>query len=260
MALNKRSQFYYGIVVDSSNFNLDIKIGLINYQVPLSFGRYSLTDFKNSVQIALRQYTPLQFTVTVNRDDRVFTISAPSAFSILFSSGVNTLTNASELLGFEELDYTGNVSYSGLFGVGKVYRPQFILQDYVPTYFNVEANASRVNESASGIIESVTFGRRETMSCNITYVTNDYYSCAPNSIEKDDNAIENLLDFLDYCILKGDIEFMEDRDDAVSYEKLNLEQTSSSQNGTGYRIRELIGQRLPGFYETGVLNFRKIVF
>lgn len=260
MALTTRSQFYYGIIVDSSNFNLDIRIGMTNYQVPLTLGRFSLTDFANSVQIALRQFTPQDFVVTVNRDTRVFTISAPVAFQMLFLTGLNTLTNASELLGFQEIDYTGASTYTGVFGVGKSYRPQFILQDYVPTFLNVEANASRVNESASGINESVTFGRRETMSCNITYVTNLEVSCAVNSIEYDAQGLENLLDFLDYCILKGNIEFMPDRDDANNFEKLNLEKTGSSSNGTGYRIRELTGRRLPGFYETGLLDFRKIIF
>ena len=255
MSIKTYSKFYYGIEIDGSNSQIDLREGLTDYQVTLPRGLYSLTDFANTLATELLELGTQDYTVSINRDLRTFTIAAPLNFSLRFLSGPNTTNSAYEVLGFLQQDYTGSNSYSSVNGIGSVYYPQFILQNYVPSRHNQEANAARVNESASGIVENVTFGRRETMECNISYISDTYFS---NAVRKNINAVNETLLFLDFCIRKGNIEFMEDENNAGNFEKMLLEKTQASSNGTGFQLYELFSRGLPDFYETRTLQFRKI--
>ena len=53
------------------------------------------------------------YTVTYNDTTGFVTISAPSAFSLLWSSGANAATNSAVLLGFAATDLSGSTSYTG---------------------------------------------------------------------------------------------------------------------------------------------------
>ena len=66
-----------------------------------------------------------------------------------------------------------------------------------------------------------------------------------------------MISFLDYAITKGDIEYMEDRDLPDNFISVILESTSKNKNGVGYQLKE--NKQVPGYFDTGILKFRKKV-
>lgn len=256
MSIKTYSKFYYGIEINGSNSQFDIQEGMVINSFSLPFGLYTLTDLANELNTQLLQLGTQVFEVQIDRDERHFTISAPLPFSLRFLTGPNSQTSIAEVLGFPLQDFTGQNSYTSLNPIGKVYTPQFLLQSYIPSRHDQEANSSRVNESASGLVEAVSFGRKQTMTCNITFISDFYES---DAVRRNANGVAQTLDFMDFCIRKGNVEFMENENNSFNFEKLLLEKTQASANGTGFVLYELFNRGLPDFYETRTLQFRKIV-
>jgi hypothetical protein len=141
---------------------------------------------------------------------------------------------------------------------GSEYKPQFLLQKYTPFEKNKSFAQAKVNQSASGVVEVISFGSVEIMECRIEFITDINQGTGSTPIETDLNGVDNTLDFLNYCITKGNIEFIPDRDAPNTYQKCLLESTSSNRNGTGFKLNELTGRRLTGYFSSGLLRFRKV--
>lgn len=257
MALFTQSQFFFGITVDEGNRAIDFNEGGPDITALMDVGDYTFAQLGNEFARAMNAAGGQLYSVTPDRTNRWYNISGAGTFELLFDTGVSG-SESGNLLGFGENNYTGASSYNGVQGVGKNYRPQFLLQRYVPFVNSRSFVAGRVNESASGAIETVSFGRRQFMECNIKYITNiNQGSGSP--IETNLTGLEDALDFMNEIIRKVELEFMEDRDDPNTFDTCVLESTTADRDGIAFTLRELFGNNLAEYYETGKLTFRKIL-
>jgi hypothetical protein len=262
MTILTKSEFIYGFEVDATNRNLPIDEGGGELNALLNIGTYSFESFLTEVERALNEVSGQVYTITKDRQTRFVTITADTSnFELLFSSASTATVSCRELLGFDAVDTISDISHTGTNAAGKSYKPQFKLQDFVDFQDNVESSQAAVNTSASGVTEVVKFGLLEKMECNITYATDrDLRSCGVSSnIEYNATGVSNLRDFMSYCIGKGDLEFIPDRDDADTFTTCFLESTPESKEGVNFKLKELYAQKLIGFFETGKLIFRKVV-
>jgi hypothetical protein len=256
MTISTRSKFYYGYTVDQDNQAIDFNEGAGELQASLNIGNYTMTELAVEVARALTAAGTQEYSCTVNRNDRKYTISATSNFDLLFISGTRSAVSAKELLGYITDQLIQN-SYTSANSTGNEYKPQFLLQDYVTPDDLREANFAQVNESASGIVEVVRFGIRKFFEFNITFITNIAQGFdAP--IENNAQGVEDARAFLQFITDKNKIEFMPDRNTTSTYYKILVEKTAGNSNGTGYRLKELYSKNLAGYYETGKTQFRLI--
>lgn len=253
--INTRSSFYYGHSITDNNNTFSFEESGVEKVATLTVGEYTLTSFATAVTAAMTTAGAQEYSVSIDRSGRLITIYAPSAFSLLVSTGSNR--GAFSLMGFTGSDRTGTDAYQGDSASGSEYRPQFWLQNYISTDHYKEAVSASINESGSGDIQVISYGTRQFMECNIKFATNiDQGDSAP--IETNLSGVDDLVDFMDNITGKTKFEFMADRDTPSDYESFLLESTPSDKNGIGYRLRELYGMKLPYYFETGTLKFRKI--
>ena len=254
----KKGKFYYGHTVNLSNY-IDFKEGAgPNLVARVDVGEYSLTDFCNKVASALNAAGALDYTVTVNRTTRIITISASGNFTLLGSTGLNIGFGLFNLMGFDAVDTSSAASHAGNFASGSEWVPQFWPQSNVDFENNQAPIDGSVKQSTNGTVEAVRFGIKKIMEANFSYITD--YGLDPSNgiIDNNQNGISEARAFLEYATTKADLEFMPDRDAPDVFVKCLLESTQESPDGLGFRLKELYSQGLTGFYETGVLKFRKV--
>ena len=257
MSLTTHSKWYYGFTIDSSNSSLDFSEGGSEIQATLRVGSYSASEIAEEVAFALNDVASSEtYTVTFDRDTRVFTIAATGNFELLVSTGTRVGTSCFSTIGFTGSDRTGAATYDGNLAAGSEYKTQFILQDYIPSTNSKAANEGTVNISARGEVEVFKFGTKKFMTCSIKYVTN--IVTGSHVIRDDASGLDKFIDFMDFIITKSPIEFMPDENDTATFEKMLLETTEKDSKGLGFEIKEMITQKLPGFYESGKLVFRVI--
>lgn len=85
--------------VSSSNNNIDFKSGATTYSASVSAGIYDATTLATSLQTAMNNQLA-GFTVSYNINQKTYTISNASSFSLLFSSGSHASTSLWQVLGF----------------------------------------------------------------------------------------------------------------------------------------------------------------
>jgi hypothetical protein len=249
------SGFTYGHTITVDNQYIDFNEGSGEINGQLNVGVYSLAEFVNEVARALNELGSLTYTTTLDRSTRKITISATGTFSLLITSGIFVNSSVFGLAGFTGADLSGSASYEGDSASGSFFEPQFLLQDYVSFIDEQKAVDSTVNESGSGRIEVVTFGNQRFMTCNVT-LQNDYTQKIGGPIKNDPAGVTNLRNFLIYGVTKATLEFVPDIDSPTVFTKCILESTPSDSKGTGFKLNELIGRGLMGYYESGRLRFR----
>ena len=250
MTVFTKSLFYYGHTVTRENRSIDFKEGSSNFSAFLRVGSYGLQDFALEITRAMNLVSDNNYISSINRVNRTIEITGDIAFELLPATGVNSGTSALPLAGFD-VDTSSQTSHEGG-ASGKMFEPLLILQDFTPFDFDVESTDAVVNETASGRVETVTYGLSRFMSCNIRFQTNK----SINGV-KNENAVSELKEFMDYIITKGTIEFMSNKGETSSFTPCILESTARSSLGVGYRLEESNG--IPGFYDTGRLVFRERV-
>lgn len=257
MALDVFSQFFYGFTIDNENRYLNISEGGPEIQVELDPGTYTLTDAALMIQTAFNNAGTLTYVVSTDRSNQTFTIEGSANWSALIQSGTLGANQAWSVLGFPlGLDLTGTDTYSGTSPVVSVFRPQFWLQDYVPSTNRKRKAETTVRKTATGEVEVVTFGDERFMKCSVMFSTDKPMD--GKVIENNPNGVGDLRDFMDYCITKQKLEFMENRDNPNSFETMILESTEQSRDGVEFELREMVGQNLPDFFEVKNLIFRRI--
>lgn len=260
MAIFTKSAFRYGWIITDNNNYIDINEGSGEVNIELNVGSYTPATLVNELSAKLNTFLANDYTVSFDRDTRIFTITEAGAnnFDLPFATGTNFTRSAASVIGFNAFDLSGQSSYTGSNTTGSEFRPQFKLQGYVPFEDYVEANYSTVTESASGVVQVVKYGDRQFMECNIKYIVDkDILDCSnANPIEGDANALANARSFFDYATTKGDIEFIPDRDNVNEFETVILESTRISRDGTGYKLQPM--RQFYGYRETGALKFRKV--
>lgn len=250
--------FYYIEKITTTNYILNFKEPTqenIELTALINLGTYSLTGLMNEVVRALNSYGQNKYTGAINRETREVTISADNEFSLLTTSGAASDVSVLPVIGFIGADHVGNSSYIGA-AAGESYRPQFPLQEFVGSDKNKTGISPSLNESASGEVEFVTFGQKRMVKFNMKYITDQAFTQGGaltnlSSVNDTINLMEALTD-------KIPVEFMKSVDDKNSYETLLLEKTRGSSKGIGYELKELYGQNLIGYYETGKMEFRVI--
>lgn len=249
------SAFIYGPEVDENNLTIDLNEGSGEINIELNVGGYVLSDIATEVQRALNDAGALTYTVTMDRSTRKMTIAGSANFSLLFATGSFVSTSAAAILGYSAVDLSGTDTYTSDLTIGTVYNPQFKLQEYIAFEDWQELTQESQSESASGIVEVISFANINFMQCNIT-LANDYDQYGV--VERNLTGVSDLREFMKYIVKKLNVEFIPDREDVNTYHKVLLEKTPSSRNGTGFKLKELYGRGLVGYYETGTLQFREV--
>ena len=252
MSLTTRSKFYYGHLVDSTNLNIEFNDGADKTAV-LNVADYSFEEYAVEVARAMNAVSNNNFTCTTDRVNRTLTIAGDSNFTLKIATGGGF--SAFTLMGFSGSDLSGSNTYTGS-ASGSVFIPQFFLQKVVDFEDNQQAISPSVAESANGNIEVVTFGQRKIAQFEIQYQTNNTIASG-SVIENQSGGLDNLRTFMEYITKKRKIEVMFDRDTPSTYVKCLCEATPESPQGLNFRLKEYFG-RLPGFFQTGVLRFRKV--
>ncbi len=255
MSLQTFSSFYYGHTVDTTNFAIDFSEGGPELLASLDPGSYSLEEYAGQISAAMNRVGGQEYTTEVDRETRQITISAPGDFELLVATGSRLGTAAWTLMGFDGTDKTGDDEYEGANASGFEYRPQYILQEHVPKEQGIKAIDPVVNKSAAGITEVVRFGTERFVAGNIRYIT-DREMGGNSPIENNASGYADALQFMEYAVQKKTFEYMPDRDSPDTFDTVILESTPKNPNGTDYELKELYGEGLPGFYETGRLTLR----
>ncbi len=256
MSLRTHSLIYYGLTITEDNYQLDFTDGMDDYVAEIGLGAYSLEQLADEVASALNALgSPIAFTTSVDRATRKITIAGDGAFILLITSGAHFGTSIFNTLGFSGADTTLTTSHQGGQGAGSAYATQFICQSHVSSDDEQAAAYGTINKSASGKIEVVSFGTEEFTEFELKYIT-DVSMPSGGPIRTNASGVDNLRSLMQYLITKGPIEFMEDEDDSGAFETLILESTPDDSKGLKYKLKEMYGIGLPGFFETGVLKFR----
>jgi hypothetical protein len=264
------SSFNYGHAITKENkfFPIDEGSGEIN--VELRVRSYTLGQFVIELNRALNEFGSNQYQVILDRNTGKITIYSDGQFTILINSSDLKVVSCYELAGFTgnvNLVAIGNEEPEEVFSIeadaicGKVFNPQFELQNYIDFEDSQRAGNASINESASGKVEVVKFGNVKFMTANITMQTNitqvsDCNFVSP--IKPDPNGYENLRNFLLYTTTKAPIEFVRNIENRNTFTNCILESTPNDSNGTGFEIIQLYSRGLVGYYESGNLTFRAI--
>jgi hypothetical protein len=257
MSLSTFSSFYFGHTVTSINNSIDFDEGGSELQATLNPGDYSLEEYAEEVKRAMDDAGALTYTVTVARATGFMTIASTSNFTLRTLTGTRFGSSAYPMMGFTIVaNFTGTNTYTGTLRSGSVYRPQSLLVDHIASENFVEKTEAVVNESASGRVQVFTFGTTNFIEFTIR-LANDYTQ--PNSqvqIETQASGVANLRAFMNYIVTKAKFEYMPDRAVASTFEKVILETTPASRNGTSYKLEEL--GSAPGYFSTGKLRLRVV--
>ena len=257
--IETKSTFYYGIVIDENTRNIPFSEGGPELLAELSVGSFTPTDFANEISIAMNKVSLNNYSVSFNRETRKFTISGDSNFELLVVGSLLSGVSAFPYMGYTLTDKKGQNSYTSDAFVGKEFKPQYYLQSYVPFKNSQRASSASINTSATGVTEVITYGKNQFMSCNIKFQTNSIsQSCVSSFIDYNQTGYDDLIDFMEYCATKSELEFMPDIDDRNTFDKCILESASGDSKGTGFDLKELFKDGLKNHYETGIIKFRKV--
>jgi hypothetical protein len=255
MTIKTKSTFYFvdGITSDNNYLNfIEPTKDNIELASQLQIGTYSMTQLATEIQRGMNDVGENEYVVNFDRDTRILSITGDATFDLLVTTGSNSGASIFGLIGFTT-DKIGLLTYDGDTSFGSEYTTSYPFQNYKDFINNVQGIRPSINESASGVIEVVTFGQRSFMECNIKWVTN-----RDSFIGKGGTNLELTREFLDFAITKQNMEFMKDSSDRSTFDIVLLEKTRKSRDGTSYELNELIKQGLDEYYETGILTFRKV--
>ena len=253
--INTLSVFYYGHTVTTENRSIDFDEGGAELQATLRVGDYTLTEYLAEIKRALDLAGSQIYTVSVNRVTRRITISAPSNFTLRVATGSRAGTTAYTMAGFTGANRTGANSYLGNIGSGSEYRPQYPVFNYTSTEHSLVKETASVNISAVGVTQLIYFGDGSRPEMNIRLITNKT-GLKNSPFFENVNGVADALAFMAYLITKAKVEFMPDVDNRNVFDKLILEATRDSRNGTEFT---LLNMKTPDFFETGDLTFRKVL-
>lgn len=254
------SMFYYGYKINAEPYNgyIDIDEGSGEISIEVPVGSYTLADLAVAVREALLAQGTLNYEVSVDRETRLFTISADANFDLLNNTGTHTGTSLMELLGFSlDADFMSASTYTGTVPSGTSYVPQFLLQSYIGPDDWKEKNQASVNVSANGAaVEAISFGIAKYIQFDLKYITNK--TMDGMWIKNYSDGLQQCRDFMSFITDKNYFEFMPSENDTGTYYKVLCESTADYSDGIGFKLREQYDKGLPGIFETGVIKLRVI--
>jgi hypothetical protein len=253
--IDTKAVFNFGHIVTGENNEFCFSEGGPQLIAIIDPDGYSLAEFAVALQAAMRDAGALAYVVSVNRtgNANTLTISAPSNFQLLVATGTS-LNPGWELAGFTGADRTGSANYTGNSKSGLQYYPQFLLQSYVPKAHAQESYDYTLNRSASGREELIRFGVDKFIEAEIRFVTN--LPMDGVVIESRPNGVEKAVEFLEYITQKQRFEFVPDRATPLTFEKVIISSLPGFNDGTGFRLRELLDLNLRDIYDVGLMRMR----
>lgn len=254
MTIQTKPRFYYVDPITVSNAFITLKEPTISPAIltaQLRPGSRTMTDLMAELARALNEAGSLTYSASFNRSTRIVTITGSDTFELLIATG--SFSNPFTLLGFTLTDKTGASSYTGATAMGVSYVPQFFPQNFLAFEDNLASTESAVNESASGVVEVVSFGDLRLMEMELKYIT-DRPKVKGHVIDNNPNAVQEARNFLTHLIRKRPVEFMKDKDDVNTFQKVIIERTNKNKDGTAFELKEM--NRLNDYFETGKLVFR----
>ena len=250
MALAAKSLFLYGFQVGVLNSSLDFKSAALGpvKMATLRLGFYSLSGLGVEIVRAMNAADPANsYSVSINRNvsgglqNRV-TISTSGIFlSLLFLTGPRTASNCATLIGFNVLDYTGAITYTGASSAGTVLIPDYVGYGYTPPEFDKKVFGN-VNVSASGQKESVVFAIQQFITVEFKY-------------EPQAKVYSEWIGLSDWMILQKPFEFTPEISDPDTFYSVTLERSSKDGKGLGFMFKELL-PKYPNVYTTSAINMR----
>jgi len=261
MAIDTFSVFYYGLKIDGGisannilNF-LEPNEANTELTAEIDPGTYTFNELLTAIKTAMDAVGALDYTLSVDRATRKITISSTDTFELLVGTGSQSGISPFSLLGFTgSSDLTGASSYTGNSGAGDFYIPQCKLQDYVDKEDLKQREDPSVNVAASGEVEVVSFGLIPFYEMSVKFINN--YAQDGAVIRNNPNGVADARRFFEAITERGAFEFMPDIDDRDTFDKVVLESLAGSRTGTGYRLRELVGRNLPGYFEVNNIRLR----
>lgn len=252
MALSSQSLFLFGYTIDSTNLNIDFQstLGGPVLSAVITLGEYSLSTLLQEIADAMQSADPANtYNCTADRtvmggtQNRVTIATTGTYLKILFSTGPNSKTSAASILGFNGLDYSGSLSYTGSQTTGTALIPVF----YGYSYQGPESQGKVFgvsNISASGLKETVTFNVQEFIDVEFKYVA------------KSELLIWSGL--FNWLIHQNPFDFTPEINSPTTFYPVTLEKTEYDGQGMGFRMKEML-PNFPNLYQTGPLNFRVIL-
>lgn len=254
MSLTTHSKWYFDFEISSEALFIDFDEGGGEISAELPIGSYTMTEIADILATAMSDAGEQDYTVTVDRDTRKFTISADDPFELLISSGSHLGTTAYGVFGFSGADTGSAVSHVSTVAAGQVYSTQFILQSHISADNWQSSTYGTINKSASGKIEVVSYGFERFIQGELKFVNdNDNDSTV---IRNRAMGITDLQNFMQFLVTKAPLEFMPDEDNEADFFPVILESTPDDSKGLKYKLKEMYGMGLPGYFETGSLIFR----
>jgi hypothetical protein len=254
--ISTKSSFFYIDPITLDNFYLNFSEGAgPELTAEVQIKSYTHSELAAAVATALNNTGALTYTVTLDRQSRVFEISATGVFNLLTQTGINNGADVFPVLGFTGPDKVGQSSYVGNIEAGLEYLPQFWLQDYVDAEDNQQSIMPVVVKTSLGEVEVVKFGDENFFEFEIMFAT-DIVQGKGSVIETNPSGVADLRSFMRFCVTKNRVEFMPDRDNKAAFEKVLLESTEASSDGTGFKLKEMYRDGLVGYFSSGPLKFR----
>lgn len=256
MALSTYSVFYFGIEVTGSTKWLDLSEGGPEINIEFTPKSYSLSELANELSTKLNTDGSLDYTVTVDRNARLLTISASGSFEFLFNTGTNSANSIASVLGFSATDTGSSTAHTSSNPIGSVYEPQFILQDFVDKNQNEFLIDANVNRAADGTVETVKFGSERFFEMSFKFINQGILKGNPFIYNA--TGLDDANNFFSNIINKVTFEFMPDKNNRNNFTKVILESTRESRDGTAYKLDELVSQSLPNIYEINQIRLRVV--
>ncbi len=250
MALKNQSLFLYGYQINPTNASIDFKnaSGGPVLQATLALGSYSLTTLLNAIAAALSAADPdNQYTATANRSiaggtqNRISITSSGTYFSLLFGSGPRIATSIAPYIGFNNLDYTGALTYTAYTTSGTILIPDYVGYKYTGPEFN-QKNFGVVNVSASGLKESVVFALQSFITVQFKY-------------EHQTKWVTQWLPLVQWLIQQKPFDFTPDYTQPNVFYSVTLESSADDSQGLAFAPKEMLPD-FPFYWDTDEMRFR----
>lgn len=253
--LKDRALFLYGFDINNNNKYINFKNAYSGNELTavLRTGNYTCTEFLAEMKRAMEYvdgintYTwAIDRTAASNTSNRISVTTNGSYLDILFGSGTNAANTPVSLIGFSPMDYVGTLSYTGYTNGGIILYPDFATYDYLSPDEIVKNDGSK-NVSASGIKETLVFAQMRFFQGQWKYIT-DFNG---------NNQKTQFVQFLKYATRQLKFEFSPSvHEDPSVFYQCTLESTPADSNGLAYTLKQMLGDKLYRFYDTGVMTFR----
>ena len=253
MALSQPSLLLYGYTVQVSNQYIDfqaVSMGPV-FTATLDQGNFSLTDLLANIVNAMGAVDGLNvYSATVDRSiaggtQNRITISTNGVYlKILFGTGAHALASIAPTIGFNQVDYSGQTSYSGSSTTGSSIIPTYFGYNWVAPTRNRKLFGA-VNVSASGVKQAVVFQLQQFFRVEFRF----------ESASRVDSLWQP---FFDWASQQNTLEFTPDITSPSIFYQCTLESTEEAGDGLGWEMKEQLPE-FPNLFQTGALEFRVVI-